>query len=34
LPSDEGMAHFVDPDASASRQQFYRLVPVASEPGD
>ena len=34
LPSDEGMAHFVDPDASASHQQFYRLVPVASGPGD
>jgi Bacterial Ig domain/Calx-beta domain len=34
LPSDEGMAHFIDPDASASHQQFYRLVPVASEPGD
>ena len=34
LTSDEGMAHFVDPNASASPQQFYRLVPVASEPGE
>jgi hypothetical protein len=32
LPVSEGMAHYVDPDASASPHQFYRLVPVACEP--
>ena len=32
VPVNEGMAHYVDPDAPASPQQFYRLVPVACEP--
>jgi len=32
IPVNEGFAHFVDPDANAASQQFYRLVPVACEP--
>ena len=32
IPVSEGAAHFVDPDAPTSPQQFYRLVPVAGEP--
>jgi hypothetical protein len=30
-PIDEGVAHYVDPDASDLPQRFYRLVPVACE---
>lgn len=32
LPADDGMAHYVDPDAPASPVKFYRMVPVACEP--
>ena len=32
LPVNEGMAHYVDPDAPGSPHLFYRLVPVACEP--
>ena len=31
LPVNEGMAHYVDPDATALPHQFYRLVPVACD---
>jgi len=32
IPATEGAAHYVDPDASDSPHQFYRLVPVVCEP--
>jgi hypothetical protein len=28
---NEGAAHYIDPDASDSPRQFYRLVPVACD---
>ena len=32
VPVNEGMAHYVDPDAPDAPHLFYRLVPVACEP--
>jgi hypothetical protein len=32
VPADDGIAHYVDPDAPDSPHRFYRLVPAAWEP--
>jgi hypothetical protein len=34
VPVNEGMVHYVDPDAPTGSQQFYRLVPAACEHED